>query len=84
MKPQTVEAHKNITDLTSEQLIAKLAISEVMLRSFCRNQPQGANKQNTGSSGSRAERADTNTLPTLEPDLGNASVGKRPERHIRT
>ena len=31
-----------------------------------------------GCSGSRAEMVDNETLPTLEPDLGNASVGKRP------
>lgn len=30
-----------------------------------------------GSSGSRAERADVISLPTPEPDLGNASVGNR-------
>ena len=28
-------------------------------------------------------RQTLNTLPTLEPDLGNASVGNRPERHIQ-
>ena len=31
-----------------------------------------------GCSGSRAEMVNDETLPTLEPDLGNASVGKRP------
>jgi hypothetical protein len=39
MKPQTALGVNFIVDLTSDQLIARLAIGEAMFRSFCRHQP---------------------------------------------
>ncbi len=60
-------------------MVARLAVGEAMLRQCCTQNGE----RHMGSSGSRAERADDNTLPTLEPDLGNASVGKRLICHIQ-